>query len=137
MHGLVRSSMAIRHTVRNVLVFAAGAAIAVVFAAQVTALVDSRGQCARLLVDRERDQRASADLVRSEHQARTERDRTQAKLESALAELAATTKRLDYELQRTAAAINRDLLNSYEHEHARSVRLAQALEEYPRCDQVQ
>ena len=127
MHGRVRSSMAMRYAVRRLLAFAAGVAIAAVFAAQAAALVDARGQHARLMADSEREKRAIADLVRSEHHAKAERDRTRERLESALAELADITTRLDEERQRTAAAINRELLRALEREHARTLSLEREL----------
>ena len=127
MHGRLRSSMAMRYAVRRLLAFAAGVAIAAVFAAQAAALVDARGQHARLMADSEREKRAIADLVRSEHHAKAERDRVQERLESALAELAAITTRLDDERQRTAAAINRELLKALERERARTLSLEREL----------
>jgi biopolymer transport protein ExbB/TolQ len=127
MHGRLRSSMAMRYAVRRLLAFAAGVAIAAVFAAQAAAIVDARGQHARLMADSEREKRAIADLVRSEHHAKAERDRVQERLESALAELAAITTRLDDERQRTAAAINRELLKALERERARTLSLEREL----------
>lgn len=127
MHGLVRSSMAVRYAVRKVLAFAAGAAIAVVFAGQAAAIVDARVQRARLLADRERDQRVIADLVRGEREASVERDRMRERLESARAEFAATRMHLDQERQRTAAAINRDLEKALKREHARVVMLEESV----------
>ena len=123
MHGSRRSSMAVRYAARKLVAFAAGAAIAAVFAAQAAAIVDARGQRARLMAQRERDQHAIADLVRSEREAKAERDHARERLESAQAELAATTTLLHQEQQRTAAAINRDLLRALEREHDRAVRL--------------
>jgi uncharacterized membrane protein YccC len=137
MHGWVRSSMAMRYAVRRLLAFAAGVAIAAVFAAQAAALVDARGQHARLMADNEREKRAIADLVRSEHHAKAERDRTRERLESALAELAVITTRLDEERQRTAAAINRNLLKALERERARALQLEQELGGgYPHYDRL-
>src|SRR5689334_25349398 len=118
MRSSVRSSMAVRYAVRRLIACAAGAAIAAVFVAQAAALVEARAQHARLMADHQRDQHVIADLVRGEHDARAERDRTRAQLEHAHAELAAATVRLDQEQQHTAAAINRELLKALEREHS-------------------